>query len=295
MGWTRANIRDKVRKHLGRLSEAELSNAEIDKRINQFEYTFDAEVKLDRNFTYYELTTDANEAVYTFDNDSYTNIESPGTIDDQSIQWYQDPFYFEKSNPLVKYRAYPWTGDGSTVSFSTTVSDYPISPGTIIIYDNTEKFEDTTSSWTTSNINLTGDAGGSSTINLDTGVISVTFNTAPANGQQILLSFNQFNPGRPIAMLFYDNEIKFYPPPDTAYKFKCKAWKRLVPTTSSTSTPLLDQWGPALAIGTARDMAAEYGEIDLYQELQALYKEQIRYVLNRTTQNMTNERAFPRW
>lgn len=292
--WTLSEIRRKVRRVTGRLSPGELTNDQVDDYINQYyQYTFPAEVKLEMKHTYYEFLTTPNQETYDFDDTTYTNIEPPATMDSLSMLYYQDPIYFDSENPQQISRLTPWTGDGSTATFSTTVTGFPILPDTLVITDNTETFEDTTTTYTTSNVTITGSAGGTATINYSTGSVSVTFNTAPANGQDIYLSYTLFIAGRPTAVLYYDNQFKFYPVPDTAYRFKIKAYTYVTALTSSTSTPDLNQWGPCIAYGAARDIHSDYGEIDAYQEVTALYKEQVAYVLNRTNQNLLNTRAAP--
>jgi len=67
----------------------------------------------------------------------------------------------------------------------------------------------------------------------------------------------------------------------------------VVPLTSSTQTPDLNEWGPCIAYGTSRDLFADYGEMDSYAETTILYKEQVSYILTRTAQDLLNTRAQP--
>jgi hypothetical protein len=292
--WTLANIRSKTRQVTGRLTEGEITNQRLDDYINRYyQYTFPAELKLERKHTYYEFLTSANTAWYDLPNADYTNWEPPATIDNLDLLWYQDPAPFFQNNPQQIVRSTPWTGDGVTAPFSTTVVGFPILPSTLVITDNVETFEDTSQTWTTANVTLTGDLGGSATINYSTGVISVTFNTAPASGQEIYLSYVQFKAGRPTAVLMYNNQFQFFPPPDTAYRFKLGAYAVVSPLVNGTDRPDLDQWGPCIAYGAARDMLADLGEMDSYAEVTALYKEQLAYVLRKTNQNLLNTRAAP--
>lgn len=292
--WTLAQIRQKVRQVTGRLSSSELTNAQIDNYINQYyQYTFPAEVKVERQHTFYEFLTTVNQATYTFDNATYTNVEPPPTMNNLSMLYYQEPSRFNEENPYQITQLTPWTGDGVTVSFNTTVTGFPILPDSVVITDNVEVFEDTNTTWTTANVNVNGSLGGLAVINYSTGVITVTFNTAPANGQNIFLSYTVFQPGRPTAVLFYDNKFTFFPPPNTAYRFRMKAYKVVDPLVNATDTPVLPQWGPAIAYGASRDIFSDFGEMDSYAETTALYREQIEYVMNKTEQNLLNTRAAP--
>lgn len=291
--WTLAEIRQKVRQVTGRLSGSELSNAQVDNYINQYyQFTLPAELKLERNHVYYEFLTTPNQPYYDLPT-GYTNLEPPATMDWMSLLWYQDPGYFFENNPLQVSRSTPWTGDGVTVAFNTTAQAFPIYPGTLVITDNTEVFEDTNETWTDSNVVIAGSLGGSATINYDTGSIAVSFNTAPANGQNIYLSYVLFQPGRPQAVLMYNNQLQFFPVPDTAYRFQVKAYKVVDPLVNSTDRPPLDDWGPCIAYGASRNIHADFGELDAYQEVTALYKEQVAYVLTRTEQTLLNTRSAP--
>jgi len=73
------------------------------------------------------------------------------------------------------------TGDGTTTSFSGTLSNIPIVEGGLSISDGTQVLSDD------GNGNLTGD--GSGTIDYTTGEYSATFNTAPTSGATISASY----------------------------------------------------------------------------------------------------------
>jgi len=290
--WTKLEIRKKIRQVTGRLSSNEISDTELDDRINKFyQYTFPAEIKLERNHTYYEFLTTPNQPYYDAP-EGYINFEPPALIDMMLIEWHQDPAMFFRYYPLQITSETPWTGDGVTAVFSTTIDEY-IYPGTLVITDNTEVFSDTNQTWTTSDVAMTGSLGGTATVNYLTGVVNVAFLGAPASGQTIPVSYTAFTPGRPSAVLWYNNKFQFDPVPDTAYRFRVKAYTRLAPLVLATDRPLLDEWGPCIAYGTARDLCADYGEMDSYAEITALYKEQVYYALTRTAQNLLNERAVP--
>ena len=294
MGWTLADIRQKVRRVTGRLSQGELSNDEVDTYINNFyQFTFPADAKLDRKYTYYEFLTTPNRQTYPFPDTSYLFVQPPAYMDNLELFYYQDPGTFEDQNPQSVQRVIPWTGDGATTVFSTTVTGFPILPNSLVATDNIETFEDTNTTYTTSNVNITGSAGGAAIINYSTGSVSITFSTAPEDGQDIYLSYILFNAGRPTAVLYYNNQFKFFTVPDTAYRFKIQAYQYVSALSGSTSTPDLEQWGPCIAYGAARDIHSDYGEPDAYQEVTVLYKEQLAYVLDRTLQNLLNTRAKP--
>jgi len=294
--WTLSEIRQKVRQVTGRLTPDELSNNQIDNYINHYyQYTFPAEVKLDRKFTYYTFNTIGNQAYYDFP-EGFTNFVPPAQIAYRSINWYQDPAMFYQQNPQLIAGPLPqWVGDGVTVTFTVSVVGFPIMPGTLLISDNAETFADTNKDWTTNNVTFTGSDGGTCTVNYDTGAISVTFVSAPISGVNIYLQYLLFNPGLPKAVLEYNNQFQFTPVPNTAYNFTVKAYKVVDPLINSTDRPPLDEWGPCIAYGAARDIQADFGELDAYAQTTALYKEQVDYIMTRTEQNLLNIRALPNY
>jgi hypothetical protein len=72
-----------------------------------------------------------------------------------------------------------------------------------------------------------------------------------------------------------------------------QAYSVVDPLEVSTDTPGLNEWGRCIVYGTARELMADYGELDGYAEITALYKEQLAYVLKRTNQSLLNVRATP--
>lgn len=301
--WTLAEIRQKVRQVTGRYGLEELTNEQLDEYINKyFQYTFPAELKLDRFHTYYEFLTVANQQKYTIPT-GFVNFEPLATIDRQSLLWYQDPDSYFENNPENIGRQTLGTGDGATTAFSGTASNFPLLPGETVVTDGVEVFQDTSTAYTTANVSLTGSLGGTGTLNMSTGAVSVTFATAPVSGANVYYSYIQFQSGRPTAVLLYNNQFTFFPVPDTAYRFRAKAFANTLVTTAAGTTateftnatdrPLLDEWGPCIAYGTSRDIHADYGEMDAYADVTALYREQQAYVLKRTTNNLLNTRAQP--
>lgn len=292
--WTLSNIQQAIRKVTGRFTPSELSNAELTTRINQY-YTliFPAEVKLEKKHVYYQFTTTANQSIYDVPQTTYTNFSQPVTCNNLAMEWYQNPAYFFALNPLQYTFLTQWEGDGSTTAFSTTITGFPIMPGTLTISDNVELFEDSNDTWTTSNVIITGSEGGAATVNYNSGVVSVTFNSAPISGQNIYLNYVVFSPSRPQNILMYDNKFQLFPIPDQQYIIKMLAYSVVTELVNATDTPELNEWGRCIVYGTARDILADYGELDGYAEITALYKEQVAYILTRTNQSLLNTRAMP--
>lgn len=299
--WTLLAIRKKVRQVAGRFSPRELDDNQIDTYINQYyQFTFPAEVKLEKEHVYYTLVTSTNQAYYDLP-EGYTNFEPPAKIASRDIIWYQDPAWFFQTVPQqVTGPLAQWSGDGVTTTFTTTVTGFPIMPGTLVISDSSETFVDTNKDWINpdtgdTTAEITGTLGGTCDVNYDTGVITVTFVSPPVSGDNIYLQYTIFQPGLPQNVLLYNNQFQFAPVPNTAYKFVCKAYKVVDPLVNADDRPPLDEWGPCIAYGAARDIVADFGEFDAYDQITALYKEQVDYILTRTEQNLLNIRAYPNY
>jgi len=288
MAWTLADIRRMFRQVSGRLSSNQLTNAAADTYINNYyRYEFPAEVKLEKQQKYYEFNTVPLQVSYDFDTVNYTNIEPPVYVNLQTILYYQDPTIYYSQNPEQITLGTPWTGNGAQVNFTTTVQVPMIVPGTVIVTDNVETFTDNGLGI------LTGSLGGSGAVNYTTGAINLTFASAPANGANINLSYEQQQPAQPKSVLFYDNKFRFFPMPDTVYRIRVKAFKVPDALVNATDAPPLQEWGPCLAYGAARRIFMEYGEIDQWNQIMPMYKSEVSSILARTVNNLTNTRAQP--
>ena len=298
--WNLAQIRTKTRQVSGRLSTSDFNNNQLDDYINKyFQFEFPAEVKLNRNFSFYEFNTTKDTRDYEFPS-NYTNFVPEATINRQNLIFYQDSDKYFSENPDNYQRRSQWTGDGVVTGFSATLSNnVPLSPGSVIVDDMVEVFSDDGAGV------LTGNAAvpGTGTVNYTTGAISVTFAAAPASGQTVFLSFIQQVIGQPTAVLMFENKFRFFPVPDRAYRFRIKAWMldyvkpvtgvNKVSFTLADDKPLLEEWGPAIAYGAARRIVSDFGEMESYSQLTALYKEQINYILTRTHIDLESSRALP--
>ena len=288
MAWTLADIRRMFRQVSGRLSSNQLSNTAADTYINNYyRYEFPAEVKLEKQQKYYEFNTVPLTVEYDFDTVNYTNIEPPVYVNLQDILYYQDPTIYYSQNPEQITLATPWTGDGTTFAFNTTVQVPMIVPGTVIVTDNVETFTDNGSG------TLTGSLGGAGSVVYATGAISVSIITAPANGDVINLSYEQQQPAKPQSVLFYDNKFRFYPMPDTVYRIRVKAFKVPDALVNGTDTPPLQEWGPCIAYGACRRLFMEYGEMDQWAQIMPMYKSEVTSIIARTVNNLSNTRAQP--
>jgi|ERR1051325_4698538 hypothetical protein len=306
MGYDFGDIKDKVRLITGRLSSDQMSDTELDMRINNYlHYEFPAEFKLETNLVPYSFLTVKGQQNYALP-ENFTNFVPPFYINGLDFSYYGGTYwnsginninqyglnYF--FNPSVYYQSVGqyfsrniWrTGDGVTTGFSQAAQNFGILPESVIITDNVETFTDNGLGI------LTGSLGGMGTVNYLDGSINVTFASPPAVGAQIWLTFVQYQSGQPQQILNFNGFFKLYPVPDNVYKVQMVGYQMPAILVDANDTPKLQEWGPCIAYGTARTIFADYGELDRYGEITALYKEQVKYVNRRDIQNTMNRSAI---
>jgi len=305
MGYDFGDIKDKVRLITGRLSPDQISDQELNERINNYlHYEFPAEFKLETNLVPYTFLTVKGQQQYLVP-ENFTNFVPPVFINGLDFSYYGGNYFNNGAaslnrygmnyffNPSVYYQSVGqyysrnvWRiGDGVTTGFSQPAQNYGILQNTVIVTDNVETFTDDGLG------NLTGSLGGSGVVNYLDGSISVNFATAPVSGAQIWLTFVQYQSGQPQSILNFDGFFRFYPVPDNVYKIEMVGYQMPAILLDATDTPRLQEWGPCIAYGTARAIFADNGELDRYAEITALYKEQVKYVNRRDIQNTMNRSA----
>jgi hypothetical protein len=294
--WNLGQIREEVRHLTGRFSENELSTTELDLHINRvLTLVLPADVKVDPEYTTYSLLLTANQPYYTQPLTTYTNFVPTATVDNKPLFFYESQPFFKDENTLNYSSFTPWTGDGSTVTFSTTFTGVPIYPGTLYLSDGVETFQDTNTTYSASNTSLVSDGAGTATINYSTGVLSVTFAVAPTSGASVIVKYIVMLTGQPQAVLQFDNQWRFYPVPDQTYKFQIQAFSSFAALVLPSDTPYLQEWGPAIATGAAREIFRKQGDNENYATMQALYSQQLSYMLTRTLVDLSSTRAQPRF
>lgn len=75
-------------------------------------------------------------------------------------------------------------GDGTAKTYTGTLANAPAEPGTVAVADDTETFSDDGLGV------LTGSEGGTGTVNYTTGAVSVTFDAAVTNAEDILVDYS---------------------------------------------------------------------------------------------------------
>jgi hypothetical protein len=292
MAWTLSNIRSKVRNLTGRKSTNQLSNASILTYINDFyQEVLISELNLLELEDWYDFNTTVNDETYSIATTSYFTVKTPCYVNDDEVDFYVDSDSFYSKYPRTIDVQDVGDGDGSTTAFTATLNNTPIKAGTVVVDDRTETFSDDGAG------TLTGDAGGSGTINYTTGALSVTFNTAPTDGLDIRTTYEYWSTGTPVALLWdsANSQVILAPTPDEVYKIRVRVSK--VPSVFSADgdAPVYDDWGPVIAYGAAREILSDYDGPDVAARLYPEYKKHLNFAGRRFIRQYEGVRAEPKF
>jgi hypothetical protein len=292
MGWTLADIRSKFRQVTGRPSEDQITNDEIDERLNNY-YVFvmPFELKEQIQNNYLEFKTTPGIDVYSFPGGYFT--DSPGAYADGfPLVFYQDPDIFFQDWPQQYAVENIATGDGVTTVFTGTFQNPPLIKGSLFVTaDDPSGTQQLVSD--DGNGTLSGDGVG--TINYLTGAYSVTFNTAPASSGYVYAKYIGYSGNRPQVLLFFQNTFTLRPVPDQAYNILMQGYVKPTLLVTDSDTPTQEEWGPLIAYGAALDLFEDTGDVENYDRYYPVFKRYENVALGRTIQQYTAEQSVPRF
>lgn len=129
-------------------------------------------------------------------------------------------------------------------------------------------------------------------INYRTGVYSVTFqqNTLNSNNNPIFAEWVPYIPGKPISVLYYDNEFTLRPVPDKAYPVTIEADIRPTQLLSGSQGPKIEQWWQALAYGASLKIFQDRMDMDSANMIWPEFRRQLNMVNRTTLTQYANER-----
>lgn len=323
-------IRTKVRRLTRSLSDAQLSDANIDEYINTFiQYDFPEHLRLfnlHRTFTFYtqpyqdvyETSTDANSPLYDFKN-IVINVNPPVYIAGYQAAFMQSRDQFFALYPTVNaISSIGVSGDGATLSFTGYINTQQqnIQPFVqnntqgIVLLKNNVLFDsvdinnnglamiDYPISSSLGNLYVPGGAPTSTTvqdvnnyINYLTGQFVVTFLTAPQAGIAINSQVVPLQPSLPQTVLFYDGKFTLRPIPDQPYRVQMEADVRPSELLSGNSHPDLNEWWQYIAYGASKKVFEDRMDMESVAQILPEYAKQECLVLRRTIVQQTNQRT----
>jgi len=306
---TLANIRTKVRRLTRAPSSAQLTDADIDQYVNTFvlydfpehlrlfslrtTFTFFAQPYID---TYETTNTTPTDPLYNFKN-KYISVHPPIYIGGYDSFYSQSREQFFGIYPFINFVQQIGTGDGSTTTFTGTITNGPILQNNVLF----DSLDANNGSIVLEDVprvgSLIGDlvvpnaATSYGTINYVTGAYDFTFPVTPGAGAVVNSQTVPYVPSRPLGMLFYDDKFTLRPVPDQAYRINMEVYIRPTELLDSTQSPELAQWWQYIAYGAAKKVFEDRMDMDSVQMILPEYKKQEALVLRKTIVQLTNERT----
>lgn len=253
MAWTLSSLREEVRQITGFVSTSQISDSDINLFINRFyQNTLPSELNLPALTDFWEFNTSKNVDVYANLSSNYS-LDNPATINGFEALIYTDAATFYSDFPQFYDRTNIATGNGATTNYTGTLTSLSVYAAVgVTITDSVETFVYT--SLASDVITLTGDLGGTATINRTTGAYNITFNTNVISGNAIYVSYEYYTPQQPSSLLLYEKQVTLRPVPDGVYSVKIAISSVPTELTLDSSTLANDSWGKLVSYGASRDL-----------------------------------------
>lgn len=365
--WDLARIRYTVRKLTGKFDTNQLPDNSpaagavsvtnppgIDDYINDF-YLYDMPehfrtLKL-RDF--YTFTTVPNCGTYTLPQ-WINQIYDPIYIDNYQFSWYQYPETFYQVWPELNFiDRNLFTPDGTNGTalspFTFNLTAKPIQQGTVVIgltpnidgqaagaletftdQDQPIPLDIPVNQYFVNPGTLTGNQGGTGTIDYLTGAVSLSYKTAPPSGTTSSCHYHPYVASRSRDILYWQNQLFLRPIPNDTYSVKLMAYMlpsvvlnaasnaqqrpSFVPSTTIPGNPsdgtiegfdganrsLSDQsqwaeWWQLIAYGTAIKIMVEEGDWDEVAKLSVIFEQQKVLAQRKTIKQLGSQRIPTRY
>lgn len=327
----------KVRQLSSSGNSYQITDSQIIDLINSYYlYDFPAEFRSLKLKDMYTFNTIKGIDTYPFDSEHFSTIEAPAYCMNREIKLFQDsPWSFFAVNYNWQFQQNIATGDGTPGPYTAIAQSTPIIRSTnnnpmvstqtsqttnfltnpqkptfpqtnisrvqnILITANTALGQ-TLNVTDDGNGNLIGDVDTSvpSTIDYDSGAISVKFSASIPSGENIQLQYNPQQLSIPLSILFYQNQFTLRPVPDKGYTISLVAYRLpsqvLMGTTSNTAPnlngqPEQNEWWETIAFGVAKKIYQNRLDTDGVAIMDAFLKEAISKNQTRTYAQLGKQR-----
>lgn len=300
--WDLNRLRYEIRKITGKYDTSQLPDTSIgepsisnptgiDDYINDF-YLYDMPEHMRslrlRNF--YTFTTIPNCGTYAVPQ-SIMQIYDPAYVDNYQIAYHQWPDIFYNIWPELDFiDRNLFTPNGALKSFTFKLTQTPVQQGTVVIglqpnvdgsnFASMETFTDKDtpipldlpSSQLFTQGTLTGNQGGTGTVDYLTGSCTITYKTAPPSGALPSCHYHPYVASRPRDILFWQQQIFVRPIPNDTYQVKVMAY--MLPTTvmssatNATVRPSFDSSGNLQAFsGNSGSVATDLPQFNEFWQL----------------------------
>lgn len=295
--------------------------------INDF-YLYDMpeHMRLLRLEQYFNFTTLPNVGTYNLPQ-NIVQVFPPIYVDNYQFSFYESPEQYYQLWPQLSYINDAVAQGNNTVGpYTFTVTATPVQQGTVVIGVNPnldgnpspqlETFTDQDTPglldqplqmrFTNPGI-LTGNLGGTGTIDYLTGAVTITFANALPIGTNVNAHYHPYVAARPRDILFYQNQLFLRPIPDDAYAVRLLSYIQPVAALSAlsnaatasqfdintlTMVPLFNEWWQVLTYGAALKILIEEGD---HQEIERLklYFEEAKVLAQRRTLKELGSQRIP--
>ena len=285
-------VKNTVRRITASPDPSQLSESDLEEYINGFYVQeLPASIKTDQLRTVLEIFTTPNIDTYAVDVNTYQELQDPILVNGRIGNLFKDRSSFYSRWNRQSVLQTPAVGDGTTGPYSFTLSSVPILPNTLVIGStdtagNAIKIEDDGEG----NLVDAGTTASIGSINYATGAVSVTTSVAVASGSSINVWGYWYQPGYPIDVLYWNNEITVRPVPNDVYRIEITAILTPTAFAANSSTPVVDQWWQYVALGAAVKIMRDRQDMDGVANITPLMEEQRGLILERQANEEIGQR-----
>jgi len=270
-------IRTKIRRLTRSPSTSQLTNDQIDDYVNTFVLYDFPEFTVDKKLTFFLMpnidtyeTNDVSEddPLYNFKN-KFLSVQAPVYVGGSAVSFSQSREQFFGIA----------TGDAVTVNFTGTLSHKPVLAGSVtfssvddigeglVLTDTPDTDAITGYQLQTGTLSDLSTPGADGTINYLTGVYDITFVGAPYTNEKVTAQTYAYSAGKPVAVLFEDNQFTFRPVPDKTYRVEIDVFQRPTELLAVDDTPELSQWWQYIAYGAAKKVFEDRMDVESVQAI----------------------------
>jgi len=243
------------------------------------------------------------DPLYNFKN-AYITSHDPVYISGYKSYFTQSRNDFNNLYPDIQRSVRIGTGDGVTTLFTGTLSGIPVLQNSVLFTSIDANVEGlvlkdipivgaaTGLPTVLGNLVWPNDTTSLGTINYITGDYTITFPSAPADGYPIYAQTVQYQPSRPMAMLYFDNTFTLRPVADRPYEVKIETYVR--PTSlehDPIAAPILEQHWEYISLGASKKIFEDRMDMESVQMIMPEFKQQELLCLRRTIVQQSNERV----
>ena len=319
-------IRIKVRRLTRTPSLSQLSNDQLDEYINTFiQYDMPSSLRLfnrRQTLTFYTQpgveqydtnTTTPDSPLFDFKN-KYMAVHPPVYVGGKQATYTQqrNTFYAQwpQTNSIITLTV---TGNGTPGAFTTNVrtalqgtSGYPFimqrsvninclnTAGQSMVLRDIP-INNTFGNLRTADVPLVAPfdttVDPANNINYTTGEVTFTFDSNTQTGAPIYFEGLLYQPGWPIAMLYFADKFILRPVPDKTYAVNVEVDVLPTEVIATNDTPDLKQWWQYIAYGAAKKIFEDRMDSQSIQQIMPEFKNQEEMVLSRTLEQQATQRT----